>query len=192
MWSFLGIAILVGAAIYLLRQRESRDTQVLSHASLTEDQIKQGWRKLGFFCEIDTDKKVWTLTGSKAGLLYFPDLLLGYVNDPQNAADGSRQHYDPYGSLEIMTYPDAGFDSHAIRGSLPALTHLAELVEQRLVLAEPGEQIKIREDFAPGSPFALLLDVRPDGFDPAAADKERLGATSERRVPRPDSGSSPG
>ncbi|HJP86413.1 MAG TPA: hypothetical protein VJ852_10515 [Gemmatimonadaceae bacterium] len=192
MWSFLGIVILVGAAIYLLRQRESRDTQVLSHASLTEDQIKQGWRKLGFFCEIDTDKKVWTLTGSKAGLLYFPDLLLGYVNDPQNAADGSRQHYDPYGSLEIMTYPDAGFDSHAIRGSLPALTHLAELVEQRLVLAEPGEQIKIREDFAPGSPFALLLDVRPDGFDPAAADKERLGATSERRVPRPEGGSSTG
>ena len=181
---FLAILLIIGGVIYLLRQRELHDTQAVSHASMTEDQIKQGWRKLGFFCEIDNEKRTWTLTGSRAGLLYFPDLLLGYVNDPQNAADGSRQHYDPYGSLEIMTYPDAGFGSNAIRGSLAALTHLAELVEQRLAVAEPGEQIKIREDFAPGSPFALVLDVRPDGFDPAAADRERLGATSERRAPR--------
>ena len=190
MLSFLGILLLIGSGLYLLRQRELRDTKVVSHASLTEDQIKQGWRKLGFFCEVDEEKRLWMLTGSRAGLLYFPDLLLGYVNDPQNAADGSRQHYDPYGSLEIMTYPEAGFDSHAIRGSLPALTHLAELVEQRLAIAEPGEQIKIREDYAPGSPFSLLLDVRADGFDPAAADRERLGATAERRAPPPASGSS--
>ena len=184
MLAFLAIVVLVGSVIYLLRQRELRDTQVVSHVAMTDDQIKQGWRKLGFFCEIDTDKRLWTLTGSRAGLLYFPDLLLGYVNDPQNATDGSRQHYDPYGSLEVMTYPEAGFDSHAIRGSLAALTHLAELVEQRLAIAEPGEQIKIREDFAPGSPFSLVLDVRADGFDPAAADRERLGATKETRAPK--------
>ncbi|HJQ10780.1 MAG TPA: hypothetical protein VJ840_07085 [Gemmatimonadaceae bacterium] len=186
MLSFLSIVVAVGAAIYLLRQRETRDTGGTSHAAaMTEDQIKQGWRKLGFFCELDAEKRVWTLTGSRAGLLYFPDLLLGYVNDPQNAADGSRQHYDPYGSLEIMTYPEAGFDSHAIRGSLTALTHLAELVEQRLALAEPGDQIKIREDYAPASPFALLLDVRPDGFDPAAADRERLGISAQPRPEKP-------
>ena len=46
---------------------------------MTDDTIKQGWRKLGFFCELDEQKKIWTLTGSRAGLLYFPDLLLGYV-----------------------------------------------------------------------------------------------------------------
>lgn len=184
MLSFIGVLALVAAVIYLLRQRESRDSLASSHQSMTEDQIKQGWRRLGFFCEVDTDKRTWTLTGSRAGLLYFPDLLLGYVNDPQNAGDGSKQNYDPYGSLEIMTYPEAGFDSHVIRGSLSALTHLAELVEQKLALAEPGEQIKIREDFAPASPFSLLLDVRPDGFDPAAADRKRLGATAERRVPK--------
>lgn len=179
---FLGTLLVVGGAIYLLRQREMSDSVQTSHSALTEDQIKQGWRKLGFFCEVDADKRVWTLTGSRAGLLYFPDLLLGYVNDPANATDGSKQNYDPYGSLEIMTYPDAGFDGHAIRGSLAALTHLAEMVEQRLAIAEPGEQIKIREDFAERSPFALVLDVRADGFDPSAADRERLGATAERKA----------
>jgi hypothetical protein len=183
---FLGTLLVVAGAIYLLRQREMSDSVQASHSVLTEDQIKQGWRKLGFFCEVDAEKRVWTLTGSRAGLLYFPDLLLGYVNDPANASDGSKQHYDPYGSLEIMTYPDAGFDGRAIRGSLAALTHLAELVEQRLAIAEAGEEIKIREDFAEGSPFALVLDVRADGFDPAAADRERLGATAERKTaPKP-------
>lgn len=187
MLSFISVLIAVGAVVYLLRQRESRES-VPSHAAITEDQIKQGWRKLGFFCELDAEKRTWTLTGSRAGLLYFPDLLLGFVNDPSNAADGERKHFGPYGSLEIMTYPEAGFDGHAIRGSMAALTHLAELVEQKLALAEPGEQIKIREDYAPGSPFALVLDVRADGFDPAAADRERLGATAEQRANRPTTG----
>ena len=185
---FLGTLLVVAAAIYLLRQRAMNDSVQVSHSALTEDQIKQGWRKLGFFCEVDAEKRVWTLTGSRAGLLYFPDLLLGYVNDPANASDESKQNYGPYGSLEVMTYPDAAFDGRAIRGSLAALTHLAELVEQRLAIAEAGEEIKIREDFAEGSPFALVLDVRADGFDPAAADRERLGATAERNTapkPRP-------
>lgn len=179
---FLGTLLVAAGVVYLLRQREIQDSVPTSHSAMTEDQIKQGWRKLGFFCEVDSEKRTWTLTGSRAGLLYFPDLLLGYVNDPANATDGSKQNYDPYGSLEIMTYPEAGFDGHAIRGSLAALTHLAELVEQKLATAEAGEQIKIREDFAEGSPFGLVLDVRADGFDPAAADRERLGATAERKA----------
>jgi hypothetical protein len=116
-------------------------------------------------------------------LLYFPDLLLGYVTDPKNASDREHQHYGPYGTLEVMTWPDAGFDSHAIRGSLTALAHLAELVEVKLATAEPGTPILIREEFAPESPYSLVLDVRADGFDPASTDRERLGATTERKAP---------
>jgi hypothetical protein len=167
-------AILVAGGFYLrsvLREKEPRP-------EITEEQIRQKWRELGFFCELDDEKKVWTLTGSRAGLLYFPDLLLGYVADPQNASDGAHKHYGPYGSLEVMTWPDAGFDSHAIRGSLMALTHLAELIEAKLAFAEPGSPIRIREEFAPDSRYTLLLDVRADGFDPASADRERLGATA--------------
>jgi hypothetical protein len=146
--------------------------------AITEDQIKQKWRELGFFCELDDQKKTWTLTGSRAGLLFFPDLLLGYVNDPENAADGNQKHYGPYGSLDIMTWPEAGFSAHAIRGSLMDLGHLAELVEAKLASAQAGELVQIREEFAPGSRYTLVLDVRADGFDPSSADRERLGVTS--------------
>jgi hypothetical protein len=170
-------AILIAVAAYMYRNRTVSQAQ--PPTAMTEESIKQEWRKLGFYCEMDREKKLWTLTGSRAGLLYFPDLLLGYVADPKNAADSEHQHYGPYGTLEVMTYPDAGFDSHAIRGSLVALTHLAELVEVKLASAEPGSPILIREEFAADSPYSLMLDVRADGFDPSSADRERLGATAE-------------
>jgi hypothetical protein len=170
-------AVLIAAAVVLYRRRALSPEQPPS--AMTDERIKQEWRKLGFYCEMDREKKLWTLTGSRAGLLYFPDLLLGYVADPQNASDSEHQHYGPYGTLEIMTWPDAGFDSHAIRGSLVALTHLAEVIEAKLASAEPGSPILIREEFAAASPYSLVLDVRADGFDPASADLERLGAATE-------------
>ena len=172
--SLVILAILVAGGFYarsMMREKEQ------PRSGMTEEQIKQKWRELGFFCELDDQKRTWTLTGSRAGLLYFPDLLLGYVADPENATDGVHKHYGPYGSLEIVTWPEAGFDSQAIRGSLAALTHLAELVEVKLASAEPGSPIPIREEFAPDSRYTLLLDVRVDGFDPASVDSEHLGAT---------------
>jgi hypothetical protein len=145
---------------------------------MSDQKIAQQWRELGFFCELDAENKVWTLTGSRAGLLFFPDLLLGYVADPGNAADGNKKQYGPYGSLQVMTWPEAGFSGNAIRGSLVALAHLAELVETRLASAQAGERLRIRDEFAADSPYALVLDIRADDFDPSSTDREHLGLTS--------------
>jgi hypothetical protein len=175
------VAILLAGAVYMYRR--GKVSQEQPPIGMTDEQIKQHWRKLGFFCELDVERKRWTLTGSRAGLLYFPDLLLGYVADPQNAPDREHQRYGPYGSLEIMTWPDAGFDGNAIRGSLTGLARLAELIEAKLTTAEPGSRIVIREEFAENSPYSLVLDVRADGFDPASADRERLGAPTEPKPP---------
>lgn len=183
MLSLVFLAILVAGGLYMRSVLRAKEPP---RPEMTEEQIKQQWRKLGFFCELDDQKRGWTLTGSRAGLLYFPDLLLGYVADPQNASDGEKKHYGPYGSLEVMTWPDAGFDGHAIRGSLVDLARLADLIAAKLATAQPGESVRIREEFAPNSPYALLLDVRADGFDPASADRERLGATIKPPAPDKD------
>lgn len=171
----LGVFLaLVGLAFLLRNVLRGNET---THADLTDDQIRQQWRKLGFFCELDDKERLWVLTGSRAGLLYFPDLVLGYVNDPKNSVDGSKQHYGPYGSLELMTWTNPGFDAHSIRGSLDDLTRLAELVEAKLATAQPGEPIRIRDEYASDSPYTLMLDVRTDGFDPSSTDREHLGKT---------------
>jgi hypothetical protein len=179
---FLFLVIVVAGGLYvrsMMREQES------PHPEITEDQIKTGWRKLGFFCELDAEKRVWVLTGSRAGLLYFPDLLLGYVADPKNATNGALEHYGPYGSLEVMTWMEPGLDGNAIRGSLVDLERLASLVETQLATAQPGEQLKIREDYAANSLYGLVLDVRADGFDPSSTDRERLGATVKPQPVKP-------
>ena len=178
------IAVLAGVSFYMYRQASSPSGENQPLHDLSNEDIKRGWRELGFFCELDDQNRVWTLTGSRAGLLHFPDLLRGFIIDPANASDGAQQHYGPYGSLDIMTYADAGLTGNAIRGSLTDLDRLASIVETHLAVAELGTQIRIREEYAPESRYALVLDVRADGFDPSSTDSERLGSTAERGAPK--------
>lgn len=72
--------------------------------------------------------------------------------------------------LEIMTWPEAAFDNDGVRGPLADLERLAGLVEANLATAQPGSVIRIQDEFARNSPYALVLSIRNDGFDPAAED----------------------
>ena len=136
----------------------------------TNSATRREWRDLGFFYDRDDQAKVWRLTGSRSGLLRFRDALVAYATDPRNADKSEHQHYGPYMYLEIMTWPEAGFDEHAIRGPLQDLKRLATIVERKLLEAKPGETVRIHGEFEANSPFALILEVREDGFDPADAD----------------------
>jgi hypothetical protein len=146
----------------------------------TNQATKLERRALGFFYDCDDQTRVWKLTGSRAGLLCFRDALLAYVADPRNVLKPEHIHYGPYGYLKVMTWPEAGLDEHSIRGPLTDLARLAKLVEAKLATVSPGSSVLIREEFAADSPYALVLDPREDGFDPAAADP-LLPVAGERR-----------
>ena len=137
------------------------------------------WRDLGFYYDRDDEQKLWKLVGSREGLSCFTRALREYVADPRNQIDSEHEHYGPYSYLEVMTSPEAAFDGHAIRGPLDALRRLAQLIEAQLKSALPGAQIVIRDELGPNSPYALVLDVQQDGFDPASADPQlRFEASS--------------
>ena len=136
----------------------------------TNEATKREWRELGFFYDRDDQARIWKLTGSRAGLLCFRDALLSYAADPRNASNSEHSHYGPYAYLEVMTWPEAGLDEHAIRGPLTDLTRLAKLIEAKIATAHPSSTVVIQEEFAAYSPYALVLDLREDGFDPATAD----------------------
>jgi hypothetical protein len=138
------------------------------------DPFDDDWRELGFYCHHDSKGREYRLIGSRAGLMKFVELLRAYVADPHNAAQGEHEHYGPYG-LEVMTWPDPGIDDHAIQGPLPKLAELASLIEEHLAVSIPGQQVRIREEFAPSATFALVLDMRHDGFDPPHAADEIFG-----------------
>lgn len=140
----------------------------------TNKAIRQEWRELGFFYDRDDQAKVWRLTGSRAGLLRFRDSLLEYTVDPVNSTQSEHEHYGPYMYLKVMTWPEAGFDGHAIRGRLADLARLAHIIEAKIAAAQPGSSISIRDEFSSTSPYALVLEIREDTFDPASADPALL------------------
>ena len=131
---------------------------------------RREWRELGFFYDCDDEAREWRMIGSRAGLLRFRDLLIAYVGDPRNAMDSEHEHYGPYEYLEIMTWPEPGFDNHAIHGPVSDLKRLARIVEAKLTDAEPGAIVRVGEEFAASTLYSLVLEVREDDFDPATAD----------------------
>jgi hypothetical protein len=137
----------------------------------TNQSTRREWRELGFFYDRDDQAKMWQLTGSRAGLLRFRDVLRSYAADPRNELKSEHEHYGPYGYLEVMTWPEPGFDDHAIRGSLADIARLATVIENKLAAALPGSTIRIQEEFAEDSAYGLILEVKEDGFDPASADQ---------------------
>ena len=76
----------------------------------TNQSTRREWRELGFFYDRDDQAKVWQLTGSRAGLLRFRDVLRSYAADPGNDLKSEHQHYGPYGYLEVMTWPEASWN----------------------------------------------------------------------------------
>src|SRR3984893_15609512 len=140
-------------------------------SSASGDQwVRREWRKLAFLYDRNDEEKVWRLIGSRSGLLRFRDALLEYADDPSNDYESEHAHYGPYSYLEIMTCPEPGFDDHAIHGSLADLKRLAAIVGNRLAVVHAGDSVRIQDEFAANNPYALILEVREDGFDPAQAD----------------------
>jgi hypothetical protein len=138
--------------------------------------IREDWRELGFFYNCDDAAKEWLIVGSRLGLAAFSLLLREYVADPSNAMQSEHEHYGPYMDLEVMTWTDAGMDGHSIHGSLLDLERLAELVDARAAVLQPGERVRIREEYSATSEYGLVLALREDSFDPASLDGN-LGTT---------------
>jgi hypothetical protein len=135
----------------------------------TNRATRKEWRELGFFYECDDVAKAWKLTGSRSGLLQFCEILREYAANSSNDYESEHEHYGPH-YLEIMTWHEAGIDEHAIRGPLPDLKRLATIIGTQLAGAQPGATIRIHSEFEGNSPWALVLIVREEGFDPSDAD----------------------
>lgn len=131
------------------------------------------WRDLGFYYAHDhTPRPAWRIVGSVAGLAAFRTLLLGYAARPSNAGEGEHEHYGPYFYLKVVTSKEPGIDGHSIHGTLDDLSRLAELVATAVGHAKAGDLIALGHAYVEKPAYDLLLDVRPDDFDPASADPE--------------------
>ncbi len=136
----------------------------------SERATRAEWRELGFYYALDESSRVWRFVGSTAGLRKLCDLLQVYAEDPANQAVSEHEHYGPYGTLEIMTWHEAGIDGHSIHGSIADLLRLRELIAARLEGAAAGSVFEIGDGYAAGALFKLRFEVWEGGFDPASMD----------------------
>ena len=147
--------------------------EMLMPNETADEYVRREWRELGFFYDRDDTTKEWKLIGSRSGLLRFRDELLAYAEDSANDYKAEHSHYGPYLYLKIMTWPEPGFDEDSIHGSLADLKRLAVIVGNKLTVAHTGDSVCIQNEFSANSSYALVLEVRPDDFDPASADPMR-------------------
>lgn len=136
----------------------------------TNEATRADWRELGFFYDVDDETRQWRLVGSRTGLLRFAELLDRYVADPANGLEGEHEHYGPYMYLEVMTSKNPSIDDHSIHGTLTDLARLASITRTRVSNALPGQTVVIKDDYAGEAQYSLVLQLRPDDFDPSSVD----------------------
>jgi hypothetical protein len=117
------------------------------------DSTRREWRDLGFFYEVDDERKEWQLIGSRSGLLKFRDLLIHYAANSRNEATSEHDHYGPYMYLKVMTSTEPGIDGNAISGTLQNLRQLAGIIEAKLQDARAGSVLRIQKEFVDGCEY---------------------------------------
>lgn len=135
-----------------------------------KENTRRAWRELGFFCGLDKAAKEWRIVGSVKGLKKFAAEIRKYASNPANDRLSEYMHLGPAMNLEIGTLHQAEIADQWIGGPLPALIHLASLIDQSVQANMIGKRIALRSNFSPLAPYELILDVREDAFDPASAD----------------------
>ena len=131
---------------------------------------RREWRELGFYCDRDDAAKQWRIVGTRAGLERFAAELSAFGGNSKNEPQSEHVHLGPYMSLELGSWPAPQITDHWVAGPLSTLRDLAVLVRSRVAAAAVGAAFSLRDAFAPGSPYDLVLELRDDGFDPAKED----------------------
>ena len=127
------------------------------------------WRNLGFYHELDPDRRVWRLCGSRSGLVGFARLVARYVETSVTSPDAQPLPLGPYGDLQIRLWERPGIDDESVYGNSDDLLRLAQLVESRLADTRPGGEVVIGPEYAGDVECSLVFEIMDDDFDPAVA-----------------------
>ena len=127
------------------------------------------WRLLGFYHELDPDRRVWRLCGSRSELLGFAGLIARHAESTTVSPEARPLQLGPYGDLQIKFWERPGIDDESIHGRPDDLRRLAQLVESGLADTRPGGEVVVGPEYAGDAEYSLLFEVMDDDFDPAAA-----------------------
>src|SRR5262245_59820689 len=111
----------------------------MNPSEATTRATREDWRELGFYYATQEEPPGWLVIGPPAGLSRFVSLLDDYVQDSRNATLSGHEHYGPYMYLKVQTSEAPEIDRQSIRGSLPDLARLRDLIAAALRSHGPGQ-----------------------------------------------------
>ena len=135
---------------------------------MSNDATRRAWRELGFFCGRNDAAKEWRIIGSVKGLRKFASEIRKYASNPANDRLSEYIQFGPDMNLEVGTSHQTEITEQWIGGPLVELLRLAGLIARSVQDNVVGKRIALRSNFAPMSPYELILDVRDDAFDPGS------------------------
>jgi len=138
----------------------------------TNDLTRREWQDLGFHCSRNDKSRLWILEGSPEGPVAFASLLRTFAGALASDPALDLAHYGHYMYLELMRSERPGVTDHCIQGAAPDFLRLAEIARRSVGVFGPGESASIGSEFAPSSPYRLLLRVKPPGTDLASLDPQ--------------------
>ena len=133
-------------------------------------EITEEWHDLGFHYTYKESSTRWIISGSRAGLLKFRDLLVEYSQDTQREMLSEHEHYGPYGSLKVTTWNEPIINGDAIQGTLEDIARLGKIVEQQVAQSEVGDILIIDKEYSSRNQAVIELRIKADEFNPALLD----------------------
>ncbi len=135
-----------------------------------DEQTRVEWRQLGFFYEVDEQRRRWLLRGSRSGLERFSELLGAFAAKHRSDRLSEHDHFGPHLYLKITTAQEPGLGGDRVSGTPDDLRRLAARVDERLANTKVGDTFSVSGEYAAGAHFTMEGGVEEDAFDPAAAD----------------------
>lgn len=129
----------------------------------------EGWRRLGFYHELDLRDRVWRLVGSQSKLARLASALSEVAASLSPGEEQGTIHLGPYQDLQIKLWERPGIDDESIHGSVDDLRRLGRLIDQKLAGALPGSRVCIGAEYATDLEYSLVFEVMNADFDPASA-----------------------
>lgn len=126
------------------------------------------WRALGFYHEPDATARVWRLVGARSGLETLVRMLGSQADRAEHGESVAPLAVGPYDDFRIRVWERPGIDDESIYGSAADLRRLSRLLAARLETAGPGTEFVLGPDYVPDVEYSLAIEVREEGFDPAA------------------------
>ena len=126
------------------------------------------WGALGFHYSRNDKSRNWLIEGGPEGLLGFATLLRDFAGELTLDSALEQRSVGPSTNFSLRRSGQAQVNEAGIQGSPNDFLGLAEIVQRCVGAFGPGELASIGAEYAPSSPYRLLLRVHPPGTDPAS------------------------